>query len=64
MDAILIANECVDTRKKSRRPWILYKLDIEAYDHLNLEFLWKTWEKKALGADGLTGPGALKKVLL
>nr|XP_009762741.1 PREDICTED: uncharacterized protein LOC104214730 [Nicotiana sylvestris] len=33
---VLIVNECIGTRKTSREPWILCKLDIEkAYDHLN-----------------------------
>lgn len=36
MDAILMANECVDTRVRSKVPGILCKLDIQkAYDHLN-----------------------------
>ncbi|WMV47890.1 hypothetical protein MTR67_041275 [Solanum verrucosum] len=36
MDAILVANECVDMRYRSKAPGILCKLDIEkAYDHLN-----------------------------
>lgn len=36
MDAILMANELVDSRVKSSLPGILCKLDIQkAYDHLN-----------------------------
>lgn len=36
MDAILIANECVDLRIRNLEPGILFKLDIQkAYDHLN-----------------------------
>lgn len=35
MDAILIANEAVDSRAKQKKPDILCKLDIEkAYDHV------------------------------
>ncbi|WMV55241.1 hypothetical protein MTR67_048626 [Solanum verrucosum] len=38
MDAVLIANEAVDSRVKKKKPGILYKLDIEkAYDHGNKE---------------------------
>ncbi|WMV46336.1 hypothetical protein MTR67_039721 [Solanum verrucosum] len=50
MDAILIANECVDVRKISKVPEILRKLDIEkAYDHLHWGFLWKTLENMGFG---------------
>ncbi|WMV30346.1 hypothetical protein MTR67_023731 [Solanum verrucosum] len=50
MDAILIANECVDVRKISKVPGILCKLDIEkAYNHLHLGFLWKTLENMGFG---------------
>ena len=42
MDAVLIANECVDSKKKDKQPGILYKLDIQkAYDHMNWNFLMK-----------------------
>ena len=41
MDAVLIANECVESRQRSKCPGILCKLDIQkAYDdHLNWNFL-------------------------
>lgn len=39
MNAILIANECVESRQRSLKPEIICKLDIQkAYDHLNRNF--------------------------
>ena len=51
MDAVLIANECVESRQRSKCPGILCKLDIQkAYDHLNWNFLLLMMQRMGFGA--------------
>ena len=49
LDAVLIANEVVDSRLKSNEEGVLCKLDIEkAYDHVSWKFLLVVLRKNGL----------------
>ena len=50
LDAVLIANEVVDSRLKSKEGSVLCKLDIEkTYDHVNWKFLFAVLRKMGFG---------------
>ncbi|RVW16109.1 Transposon TX1 uncharacterized 149 kDa protein [Vitis vinifera] len=47
LDAVLIANEIVDERRRSREEGVVFKIDFEkAYDHVKWDFLDHVLEKK------------------
>ena len=50
LDAVLIANEALDSRLKDNIPGLLLKMDIEkAFDHVNWDFLMKVMSKMGFG---------------
>ena len=56
LDAVLVANEAIDSRKRSVSASLVCKLNIEkAYDHVNWRFLLSVLEKWVLDSSGETG---------
>ena len=53
LDVVLLTNELIDPRIKSRKAGVVRKLDIEkAYDHVNWDFLFMWRREWVLARDG------------
>ena len=47
MDVILLANELVDEKRRSREEGVVFKIDFkQAYDHIDWDFLDHVLERK------------------
>ena len=56
LDAVLVANEAIDSRKQSAGAGLVCKLDIEkAYDHVIGGSFSQSWRKWGLGPSGVVG---------
>ena len=52
LDAVLLANELIDSRIKSRKAGVVSILDIEkAYDHVNWDFVFYMMKRMGLARD-------------
>lgn len=64
LDAVLIANEVVDEKKRSREEGVVFKIDFEkAYDYVDWDFLdhvlerkgfslrWRSWMRGCLSSE-------------
>ena len=56
MDAVLIANEIVDEKRRLEEEGFVFKIDFEkAYDHVNWDFWITCWRRRGLVLNGGIG---------